>query len=270
MTLPTHKKPKIKILFLAANPEDRTGLELGREYRRIRDALRRGEYRDSFRLLPPELSARIEDLTAALTVHRPHVVHFCGHGSSGRGIAFEREDGYSRPADRQELTTLFETLNRGARLVFLNACHTKEQAEELSRIFDYNIGTNGLIPDSEAAKFADYFYRALADGATVEGAFRSAHAAIDGRLSGVSDLSKRKGVDDSKPFIYQVLGRRAVGPPHGTETPRKKPSQPSSSVANATVTEGSTVGTLIQVPGGNVNYRSSSSSRKDGSRKRGK
>ena len=213
-------KSRIRILFLAANPEDRTRLELGREYRRVRDSLLRGEYRDAFRLLEPELAARIEDFTSALTRRRPHVVHFCGHGSADKGIAFEREDGYSRPADKKELTALFEALNRNARLVFLNACHTQEQSKTLSRMFDYTIGTSGLILDSAAAKFAGWFYRALADGATVTGAFRSARAAAGDHISEVSHLSKRKGADDSRPFILQVLKSAATEPesPNGDVT----------------------------------------------------
>lgn len=228
-------KRKIRILFLAANPEDRTGLELNREYRRIREALLRGKYRNAFQLLEPELAARIEDLAAALTKHQPHVIHFCGHGSKDRGIAFEHEDGYSRLADVDELTGLFEILNRDARLVFLNACHTREQAEALRQSFDYTVGTNGLILDTVAGEFAGWFYRYLADGATVTGAFQSAQSAVNGRVRGASDLLKRDGSDDAEPFILQVLGRRGRGRLTPTNTPsvvdetRKQPGKPPSS-----------------------------------------
>lgn len=234
-------KRKIKILFLAANPEDRTGLELTREYRRIREALLRGKYRDAFQLLEPELAARIEDLTAALTKHQPHVIHFCGHGSKDRGIAFEGEDGYSRPADVDELTGLFKILNRDARLIFLNACHTREQAQALRQIFDYTVGTNGLILDSVAGEFAGWFYRALADGATVTGAFQSAQAAVNGRVRGISDLLKREESSDAEPFIVQVLGRSSPkgllskDKPQVLDKPPKPPSQPPPSTGGITI-----------------------------------
>lgn len=198
---------RIKILFLAANPDDRTRLELGREYIQVRDELLRGKHRDDFQLLNPELSAKIQDLTTALVWHQPHVVHFCGHGSKDQGLVFECEEGYSRPASTEEVTLLFKTLSRNARLIFLNACHTKEQSEALSRIFDYTIGTNGLIHDGDAVKFAGEFYRTLANGATVEGTFQAARAAMNGRVSGISELLKREGADDSSPFISQVLER---------------------------------------------------------------
>lgn len=199
-------RQKIKILFLAANPDERTRLELGREFSRIQDALLRSKYRDAFRLLEPEFAARMGNFSSALIKHQPHIVHFCGHGSANQGIVFEGEDRYSRPAGKQELTALFEELNRNARLVFLNACHTKEQAEILGRLFDYTIGANGLILDTDAGKFAGWFYRALADGATVKGAVQAAKSALDNRVSEICELLTREGTDDSEPFISQVLG----------------------------------------------------------------
>jgi hypothetical protein len=205
MTAATHMRRKIRILFLAANPDDRTRLELGREFIRIRDALLRSKYRDAFQLLEPELGARMGDFSSALIKHRPHIVHFCGHGSADQGIVFEGEDGYSRPAGKQELTALFAELNRDARLVFLNACHTKDQAETLGRVFDYTIGTKGLIMDRDAGDFAGWFYHALADGATVSGAFQAAQSAVDNRVREISELSKGEGADDSRPFLLQVL-----------------------------------------------------------------
>jgi CHAT domain len=215
---------KIKILFLAANPDDRMRLELGREFGKIQDALLRSKYRDIFQLLHPELAAQMGNFSAALLKHRPHIVHFCGHGSANQGIVFEGEDGYSQPASKQELTVLFESLHRDARLAFLNACHTQEQAEILSRFFDYTIGTNGLILDKVAGDLAGWFYRALADGATVKGAFELAQAATNNRVREISLLSKSEGVDDSRPFILQVLNNSDSGHPRRADA--KQSGQP--------------------------------------------
>jgi hypothetical protein len=261
-------KRKVKILFLAANPEDRVGLELNREYRRIREALLRGKFRDSFQLLEPEMAARIQDLTSALTKHQPHVIHFCGHGSKDRGIAFEREDGYSRPADVAELTNLFETLNHDARLIFLNACHTREQAEALRQIFDYTVGTNGLILDTLAGEFAGWFYKALADGTTVTGAFQSAQATVNGRVKGISELLKRDGADDTGPFFLQVLGRRGYGGVSPTDNSRedKNTTPPSGEI----IFNNSTARDIYNVRRGNVRVENHESSHRQGTKKRDK
>jgi hypothetical protein len=197
--------PHIKILFLAANPADRTRLELGREFRAVQEALLRGKHRGCFKLLLPQLAAGIQDFTSALTRCQPHVVHFSGHGGIEQGVAFEGPGRFSRPAGKEELTNLFKVLARDARLIFLNACHTSEQAAILGQIFDYTIGTNSLIRDADARDFAGAFYRALFDGATVPGAFLSAQAALDNRVRAISVLSQRETAKDSVPFVSQVL-----------------------------------------------------------------
>jgi CHAT domain-containing protein len=238
---------RIKILFLAANPADRTRLELGREFRAIQDAWLRGKHRNCFKLLLPQLAAGIQDFTSALTRLQPHVIHFCGHGSMEQGIAFEGVGRSSRPAGREELTNLFKVLARNARLVFLNACHTREQAAILGRIFDYTIGTNSRIMDADARDFASAFYRALFDGATVPGAFLSAQAALDNRVRAISVLSQRTTADNSVPFVSQVL-------PHA-----KRQRHFGSVIIKTTVKDNGKVGTIINAPGGHVNFNHPSS-----------
>ena len=201
----SHMTEQIKILFLAANPTDRARLELDGEFRAIQDALLRGKYRGSFKLLLPRLAVRIDDFTSALTREQPHIIHFSGHGSVEQGIAFEGADRASRPAGREELTRLFKVLARNVRLIFLNACYTHEQAVALGQMFDYTIGTNSRIMDADACDFAGAFYRALFDGATVPGAFLSAQSALDNRIRAISVLSQRTTADNSIPFVSQVL-----------------------------------------------------------------
>jgi len=207
---------QIKILFLAANPADTTRLELDSEFRVIQDELLRGKFRDSFKLLEPQLAARIKDFTSALTRLQPHVVHFCGHGSTEQGLAFEGPRRSSRPAGREELTNLFKVLARNARLVFLNACHTREQAVVLGRMFDYTIGTSSIIMDIDARNFAGAFYRALFDGATVPGAFLSAQAALDNRVRTIPVLSQKTTADNSVSFVSQVLSKVREQRRHGS------------------------------------------------------
>jgi hypothetical protein len=231
---------QIKILFLAANPADTTRLELDVEFRAVQDALLRGKYRDRFKLLEPLFAARIQDFTSALTRRQPHVVHFSGHGSVEHGFAFEGAGRSSRPAGREELTNLFKLLARNARLVFLNACHTREQAAILGRIFDYTIGTNTRILDVDAHEFAAAFYRALFDGATVPGAFQSAQAALDNRVRAISILSQRTTADNSVSFVSQVLSHARRQRNFG-------------SVNMQTIVKGKgKVDTIVNAPGGNV------------------
>ncbi len=232
---------QIRILYLAAAPADRTPLELDIEFRALQDALLRGKHRDCFKLLPPQFAARIQDFTSALTRQQPHIVHFSGHGSVEQGIAFEGANRSSRPAGREELTNLFRVLARNARLVFLNACHTGEQAEILGRIFDYTVGTNSRILDTDARDFAGAFYLALFDGATVPGAFLSAQSALDNRVRDIAALAQRTTADNSVPFVSQVLSSA-------------KRQRNFGSVNMLTIVKGK-VGTLINAPGGHVEVK---------------
>src|SRR5262249_45142189 len=69
----------IKSLFLAANPA-RTYLALDEEVRAIDAKIRGAEHRDRLSLLP-HLAVRLDDLSGILLRHKPHVVHFSGHGT---------------------------------------------------------------------------------------------------------------------------------------------------------------------------------------------
>jgi hypothetical protein len=247
---------QIKILFLAANPADRTRLELSREFQAIQDERLRGKHRGRFELLLPQFAVRMDDFTSALTREQPHVVHFSGHGSVEQGIAFEGPGRFSRPAGREELTTLFKVLARNARLIFLNACHTHAQAAILGRIFDYTIGTTNRIMDADARDFAAAFYRALFDGATVPGAFQSAQASLDNRVRAISVLSPRAKAGDpvhSVPFVSQVLPRVVRRHDRGGV------------IFQTNVTDEAEVGTIVNASDSNVTVhpRSGKTRRKD-------
>lgn len=229
-----NKRKKIRVLFLAANPEDQTRLDLGREFAKVKEALMRGRYRNAFQLLQPEFEARIGNFAAAIASQRPHIIHFSGHGSESQGLVFESEDRYSRVADEQKLASLFQVLRGPARLVFLNACHTRVQAEILGKKFQYTIGTNGLIPDRDAAEFSSWFYRFLADGATVRGAFVAAKAEVGDPIAEMCVLKTRPGVRDSRSFICQVLDPITGKCERGRQTPTGRPQSPEST-SNITI-----------------------------------
>ena len=219
-----NKKPKIRVLFLAANPDSATRLELGREFNKIRDAIARAQFRAAFQLIPPEFNAQIETISAALISYRPHVVHFAGHGSQSQGLVLEDRNHRTILTEKAELTALLKQLRRDIRLVFLNACYTEEQAQMLKKIFDYTIGSDGLIEDRCAAEFARAFYRHLAEGATVREAFLASQFGIKNCGPVMTKLLKRAGVRDNRSFVDQVTKQLVKGP-------KSQLRQPSSSQA---------------------------------------
>ena len=79
----------IKILFLAANPNDSDPLRLGEEVRAIGERLRLANLRDEF-VFVREWAVKMTDLQAVLRLrNRPLIVDFSGHGSRVGEIVLE-------------------------------------------------------------------------------------------------------------------------------------------------------------------------------------
>jgi hypothetical protein len=69
------------------------------------------------------------------------------------------------------LTALFTTLKDNIRLVFLNACYSREQAQALVTSIDCVIGMKESIDDGAATVFTSSFYRAIGFGRSIQEAF---------------------------------------------------------------------------------------------------
>jgi hypothetical protein len=104
-----HSMEKIKILFVSSNPERMPHLKLDEEVREIQTKLRAAEYRDSLELIT-KWAARPDDLLQSLNEHKPHIVHFSGHGSPTEEIILLDEQGNPKPVSKAALVSLFHTL----------------------------------------------------------------------------------------------------------------------------------------------------------------
>lgn len=162
---------KIKILFLAANPDNSTRLKLDQEFRDIKEKIRSSQYRDNFELIP-EPALRVNDLQSTLLEHKPHVVHFSGHGNRAGEIILENNQGLSEPVNPIALAELFEILADNIRCVVLNACFSQSQAQAISQNIDCVVGMSDSISDKAAIDFAWSFYQSLAHGRDIETSFR--------------------------------------------------------------------------------------------------
>ena len=221
-----HAMDKVKILFLAANPSA-TGqktrelgvsdaapiianpLQLDVEFREITAAIRASTYRDSFEPVIPILAVRPGDFQQALLEHKPHIVHFSGHGSSGAEIIVHDKDGRPQPVSKEALIDLFRTLKDNIRVVVLNACWTRAQAEEIAKTIDFTIGMNRPISDGAAIVFSRSFYQAHGFGRTMQEAFDLAKIAL--RLEGIPEHETperfaRTTADASRRFFFPSPG----------------------------------------------------------------
>lgn len=195
----------IKILFLASSPTDAGRLRLDEEYHDIDRMLRVGKERDSFQLVS-QFAVRPGELQEALLRHEPHVVHFAGHGTDAEEIVLTGESGESQPVSKDALANLLGILKDNVRIVVLNSCYSKPQAEAISRTIDYTVGTNDVVGDRAAVSFAAAFYRALSFGRSVHDAVELGKNNIEMLRQSGSDapeLLTREGVDPTEPFLKQ-------------------------------------------------------------------
>jgi CHAT domain-containing protein len=168
---------KIKILFVSANPTGTTPLRLDEEVREIEAKIRAAEHRDSLELIT-KWAVRPDDLLQALNQHRPHIVHFSGHGSSTAQLVLLDRQRNAKPVSKEALVNLFATMRGNIRLVVLNACYSRPQAEAITEQIDCAIGMNCAIGDESAITFAASFYRAIGFGDSVRAAFNQGKAAL--------------------------------------------------------------------------------------------
>jgi tetratricopeptide (TPR) repeat protein len=196
----------VKILFLAANPVDvGTSLRIDEEIREISQKIRLGSLRDQVELVS-ESAVRAGDLQAALLRHRPDVVHFSGHCSPSGEIILQDEAGNQKLVSRKALSDLFKIRKDNVRVVVLNACYGKEQAQALAEAIDFTIGMNAVIEDRAAIVFAAHFYQSLAFGCSVQEAFDMAvnQLALEGiDATHVPELLVREGVNAGQSRITE-------------------------------------------------------------------
>jgi hypothetical protein len=186
---------KVKVLFLASNPLQQSRLALDEEVRTITAQIRSADHRDAIELISA-WAVRRDDLQQLLLQHKPHILHFSGHGTrytptvvtppstsiSGRDMAVSGKDqvaqlvlmgegGKAQPMREAPLIHLLGVLKDNLKLVVLSACHSESIAEALAEVMPYTIGMSGAIPDDAAIAFAAAFDRGLGFGRTLQEAF---------------------------------------------------------------------------------------------------
>lgn len=211
MGLPTQQAARpnmVKVLFLAANPQRSSPLQLDNEAREIGNKIRASKYRDDLELVT-RWAIRPDDLQQSLLEIEPHVLHFSGHGTEDEAIVLVGEHENAAPVTKEALRHLLSVLKDNLRLVVLNACYSRPQAEAIVECIDCAIGMNSAITDRAALLFAGSFYRALGFGRNVSQAFELARSTL--KLEGIPndatpELLVRSGVDPTRVFLLTVGG----------------------------------------------------------------
>lgn len=191
----------IKILFLASEPIDSDKLQLGMEVREIDLALRRSPHSDRFEL-ENHWAVRISDFQELLLRHRPHIVHFSGHGSPQGEIILEDEVGNRSIVSVSVLSKLFSILKGNIRCVILNACYSETQAQAIAKYVDCVIGISNAISDQSAIRFSSAFYQVLGYGRNLKTAFELGCLAVESTDPGNEDAIKLIGDEKNLANTY--------------------------------------------------------------------
>ena len=184
-------KPKLKVLFLAADPFKTNALRLDEEIREIQHRIDASQERRVE--IVSAWAVRPSDLQSLILRHSPSVVHFSGHGTDSKTLVLQGPDREPREVSGKALEELFEIFSHRVQVVVLNACHSSRDAEAIAKWVDFAIGMNAAIGDNAATSFSAAFYGALAAGESVTNAFRLGKNAI--ALDGLSE--------DEKPQLYR-------------------------------------------------------------------
>jgi hypothetical protein len=163
---------EVIFLFLTANPDNTTILDLDEELRAILAKIRAAKYRDQIKIEQAG-AVRADDLIEAMNRHHPRIVQFSGHGDEeGKGILICDDDGNASVVRSEALVSLFEGTFKKVQVVVLNCCYSQSLAQVLTEVVPCVIGMKDSIDDGAARMFTANFYGALADGLSVELAFK--------------------------------------------------------------------------------------------------
>lgn len=170
---------QVRILFLSANPADTGRIALGSELHEIDGRIRVSDGRDRIVLLNAA-ETRIDEFARTLQLHKPHVVHFSGHGAADGSILLADENDRAAAAGPDAVTDVFAALARdlGIRCVVLNACFSATLADALRAHVDCVIGAPGAVPDRVAIAFAGGFYESIGFGRDLAAAYQLALAQV--------------------------------------------------------------------------------------------
>jgi hypothetical protein len=167
-------KNDVRILFLAANPQATTALDLEGEISSIQEQLRAIKYRDTIQF-KAQLAVKPDDLIRTVREFRPTIVHFSGHGAPD-GIVLRNDAGGYNIVSAAALKRFFT--GRGVQGVVFNACYSEAQALAIRSAVNVVVGTTKALQDEAALRFSVAFYRTIGDGHNVGEAFRDGGDAV--------------------------------------------------------------------------------------------
>jgi hypothetical protein len=185
-----------------ASPQDFAPLRLDEEICEI-DKIQTGPERDTYQLIR-HFATRWGDLQEALLRHRPHVVHFSGHGKKKEEISVVEDQGAGHPVDKQSPVELFEILKDDIRIKDLQQ---GVQLVDLEALLDHmENGTTSTLT-ALLQRSTDRLDEQTRDCFAFLGAFAPRPAAFD--LDAMAAVCE---MDNPKPIVRNLVGHGLLEP----------------------------------------------------------
>lgn len=191
-------KPDIPVIYLAfANEQRGSANSFLRNLKVERESIR-GIFADAQNdqecelLIDPDVTQDniFHAFQASLTRNRIVIFHYGGHADSNE-LFVEMPEGGNEAFYSVGMGALFAQQTR-LRLVFLNGCATREQADILLKSgVPVVIATSRKIRDDDATLFSRIFYQGIEGNATIARAFKEAQSAL---MAKRGDLDTFRGV----------------------------------------------------------------------------
>jgi CHAT domain len=171
---------KLRIAFLATNPDPDASLRTDVECRDVKHAVRSTANGQSIKveLFP---AATLEDLIDALNEFEPQVVHFSGHGGNGT-VVFDKQNydtGGGMVLDFALVAKVIKSARTPPELLVLSACDTTTGAEQFLSTVSAVVAMSDEIDDPAACYFSARFYKSIASGATLQSALEQGKLVLE-------------------------------------------------------------------------------------------
>jgi serine/threonine protein kinase len=170
---------KVQVVFFGSDPKHRLldRIDLGEEIRSIKMTAWAAFDRKALEFVECQ-ATRSDDMELQLQTKNPDILHFSGLGTQSGEFLCNSDKGTPQTITKEALCALIGAEQRNLHLVFMNACYSNVQAEELSSVVDCVIGMSDRISDKAAIAFSGSFYQAIGFGKDVETAFKYGIAAL--------------------------------------------------------------------------------------------
>lgn len=190
--------PKPPVIFLAfANDHQNYLYKLTEEQNAIRNAVSQMK-KEGLCEVVYETDTDLNKIWRTFNEYQDRIAifHYGGHAED-YSLLLQRADGQQQLVDGEGLVS-FLSRQRGLKLVFINGCSSKRQAEELRDSgIPAVIGTSEPIDDEAATTLSKVFYESLATGRSLQQAWLDASDMLR-----ADQLKKQKG-------YYRSVGRKS-------------------------------------------------------------